>query len=238
MTEENHKFGAEVPNWQAPPRPGVTRLEGRYALLEPLSAAHAADIHAANSVSDSIWDYITPGPFDSEAAYRDWAARASTDAQRYYAIRNNETGRFEGVASFMRMKPDTGSIEVGSINFSKPLQRTRAATEAMYLMMRWVFEAGYRRYEWKCNSRNLPSRRAAERFGFSYEGIFRQAVVEKGRNRDTAWFACIDAEWPALSDAYEAWLDPSNFTADGQQVQSLRAFTKPILVARDPAVAR
>ena len=212
------------------------RLAGRYAVLEALGAQHAADIHAANSVSDAIWDYIHPGPFDGEAAYRDWAAGASNAAQQYYAICNLESERFEGVASFMRIAPANGAIEVGNSNYSPALQRTRAATEAMYLMMRWVFEAGYRRYEWKCNDRNLPSRRAAERFGFSYEGVFRQAVIEKGRNRDTAWFACVDAEWPALQAAYEAWLDPGNFAKDGRQKQSLRVLTAPILVARDPVV--
>jgi len=136
----------------------------------------------------------------------------------------------------MRIKPGAGSIEVGHINLSQGLQKTRAATEAMYLLMAWAFEAGYRRYEWKCNAANLGSRRAAERLGFSYEGVFRQAGVVKGRNRDTAWFAAIDSEWPALKSAFETWLAPTNFDANGRQMQSLSDLTAPILVARDPVL--
>jgi RimJ/RimL family protein N-acetyltransferase len=154
----------------------------------------------------------------------------------FYAIRNEETGLWEGVASYLRITPAAGTIEVGHINLSKPLQRTRAATEAMVCMMRWAFGAGYRRYEWKCDARNLPSRRAAERLGLSYEGVFRQAAVVKGRNRDTAWFAAIDGEWPALEAAFEAWLDPANFDAGGRQRRALSALTAPVLVARDPAL--
>jgi RimJ/RimL family protein N-acetyltransferase len=134
------------------------------------------------------------------------------------------------------VNPQAGSIEVGHINYAPALQRTRAGTEAMYLMMRWAFEAGYRRYEWKCNALNLGSRRAAQRLGFSYEGVFRQAAVIKGRNRDTAWFAAIDSEWPALREAFEAWLSPSNFDADGQQKERLGDLTRLVRVASDPAL--
>jgi hypothetical protein len=129
-----------------------------------------------------------------------------------------------------------GSIEVGHINYAPALQRTRAATEAMYLMMRWAFEAGYRRYEWKCNALNLGSRRAAERLGLSYEGVFRQAAVVKGRNRDTAWFAAIDSEWPALREAFEAWLAPTNFDAEGRQRERLGDLTRLVRVSSDPAL--
>jgi RimJ/RimL family protein N-acetyltransferase len=154
----------------------------------------------------------------------------------FYAVRNAESGSWEGVASFLRVNPQAGSIEVGHINYAPALQRTRAGTEAMYLMMRWAFEAGYRRYEWKCNALNLGSRRAAQRLGFSYEGVFRQAAVIKGRNRDTAWFAAIDSEWPALREAFEAWLSPSNFDADGQQKERLGDLTRLVRVASDPAL--
>jgi RimJ/RimL family protein N-acetyltransferase len=130
----------------------------------------------------------------------------------------------------MRITPGSGSIEVGHINFSPLLQRTPGATEAMYLMMKWAFEAGYRRYEWKCDALNAPSRRAALRLGLSYEGVFRQATTYRGRNRDTAWYAAIDSEWPALSAAFETWLDPANFDPDGGQRRSLSALTRPILV--------
>jgi RimJ/RimL family protein N-acetyltransferase len=137
-----------------------------------------------------------------------------------------------GVASYLRISPSAGAIEVGHIHFSPLLQHTPAATEAMFLMMRRVFELGYRRYEWKCDALNAPSRRAAQRLGFSFEGIFRQAIVVKGRNRDTAWYACIDREWPALREAYQRWLDPANFDEQGHQRVSLSSLTAPILVAR------
>ena len=148
----------------------------------------------------------------------------------FYAIVRQEDGSAAGVASYLRIAPDSGSIEVGHINLSPLLQRTPGATEAMYLMLKWVFEAGYRRYEWKCDALNAPSRRAALRLGLSYEGVFRQATTYKGRNRDTAWYAAIDAEWPALKAAFETWLDPANFDAPGRQRQSLSALTRPILV--------
>ncbi len=230
--------GEDVAGWTPPPAPGPERLSGRYAELERLDPGrHAADLFAANRADDAIWDYLPYGPFGDEGAYRDWVAGMAAGADpMFYAIRNRETGRWAGVASWLRVAPEAGSIEVGHINYSPELQRTPAATEAMFLMMRWVFEAGYRRYEWKCNALNLGSRRAAQRLGFSYEGVFRQAGVVKGRNRDTAWFACIDKEWPALEEAFQTWLAAGNFDADGRQRQSLGVLTAPVLVARDPAL--
>ena len=150
-----------------------------------------------------------------------------------FAVRMSD-GKIGGTLSLLRINPNAGSIEVGYIVFTPRLQRTREATEAIYLTIKWAFEAGYRRFEWKCNAANLPSRRAAERFGLSYEGIFRQAAVVKGKNRDTAWFAAIDREWPALQAAFETWLDPQNFDETGQQKQKLSELTAQILVARDP----
>ena len=147
-----------------------------------------------------------------------------------------EDGRLGGTLSLMRIDPKNGVAEVGWVTFAPRLQRTREATEAVYLLIKWAFEAGYRRFEWKCNSCNLGSRRAAERLGFSYEGIFRQAVVVKGRNRDTVWYAMIDGEWPQLRDAFATWLNAENFDADGQQIKSLRDLTAPILISRDPAL--
>ena len=152
-----------------------------------------------------------------------------------FAVRMAD-GRLGGTLSIMRITPAAGTAEVGYIVFTPRLQRTREATEAVYLTIKWAFEAGYRRFEWKCNAENLASRRAAERFGFSYEGIFRQAAVVKGENRDTAWFASIDREWPALREAFETWLDPSNFDAEGAQTQRLADLTAPILAARDPGL--
>lgn len=238
MSDDNDRLGAPVPNWSPPPPPDGAPLTGRFAALEPLDAdRHAAEIHRANSASDAIWDYLPYGPFTSAAAYHRWVREITAgDDPFFYAIRNLETGRFCGVASYLRIAPEAGSIEVGHINFAPELQRTRAATEAMYLMMGWAFGAGYRRYEWKCNALNLGSRRAAQRLGFSYEGIFRQAAVIKGRNRDTAWFAAIDSEWPALCEAYETWLAPSNFDSQGRQRERLADLTRLVRIMDDPAL--
>ena len=139
-----------------------------------------------------------------------------------------------GVASYLRINPKEGSIEVGHINFSPRLQQSIGATETMFLMMQWAFENGYRRYEWKCNALNLKSRAAAQRLGFSYEGIFRQATIAKGRNRDTAWFGIIDKEWPDLKQAFQTWLVADNFDSNGQQKQRLSQLTAPVRVKSDP----
>ncbi len=172
-----------------------------------------------------MWQYLFDGPYATEADLtRDIAEKQSAKDRIFYAIISGEIGAAAGYASFMRMDPAHGVIEVGNIMLSPSLQRTTAATEAMYLMARHAFDLGYRRYEWKCNAENLPSRRAAERLGFTYEGIFRQHMVIKGRNRDTAWFSMLDSEWPARKTAFEAWLDPANFNADGTQLQSLSTF--------------
>ena len=229
------KLGWPVPNWTPPRSPDAVLLTGRFAQLERLSADHAADLHAANSESDAIWDYLPYGPFDlpGQVAWVD--SMAAKSDPYFYAIRDLGTGRSVGVASYLRIDPAAGSIEVGHITYSPALQRTAAATEAMFLMMDWAFSAGYRRYEWKCNALNIPSRRAAERLGLSFEGVFRQATIVKGRNRDTAWYAAIDQEWPVLKAAYRRWLAPANFGPDGAQRESLADLTAPILVTRDPA---
>ena len=211
-------------------------LEGPHVRLERMDAdAHAADLFRAYSGHDALWDYMAYGPFSSAAAYHRWAKdTASGGDPSFYVIRQKATGHCGGVASFLRIAPEAGSIEVGHINLAPVLNRSLAATEAMFLMMDWAFRAGYRRYEWKCDALNLPSRRAAQRLGFSYEGIFRQAVVVKGRNRDTAWFAVIDKEWPALREAYLAWLAPSNFDAQGRQKERLGDLTGLVRAASDP----
>ncbi|MEM9582832.1 MAG: GNAT family protein [Pseudomonadota bacterium] len=231
-------FGAPLPGWTAPPRPEAHPLIGRFVTLEPLDAdKHAADLHRANSVDDTIWDYLPYGPFTSAASYHRWIRESTKHVDPYFwAIRNAQTGHFGGVASYLRIMPESGSIEVGHINFAAELQKTPAATEAIFLLMQWAFENGYRRFEWKCDALNLGSRRAAQRFGFSFEGVFRQATVYKGRNRDTAWFACIDKEWPALREAYRAWFDAGNFDKDGQQIESLSSLTRLVRVADDPAL--
>lgn len=233
------RFGVEVPGWVPPPRPdGVAVLEGRHVRLERMDPdAHAADLHRAFSADDAIWDYLPYGPFGSAARYHRWAKDTAMGRDPlFFTIRDLASGHCGGVASFLRIAPEAGSIEVGHICLSPELQRTVAATEAMFLMMQWAFETGYRRYEWKCNALNLGSRRAAQRLGFSYEGIFRQAAVVKGRNRDTAWFACIDSEWPGLKAAYEAWLSPANFDAQGRQRERLADLTQLVRAASDPGL--
>ena len=206
--------------------------------MEPLNAeTHAALLFRAYQGNDHVWDYLPYGPFTSAAQYHRWVRDTVADpVTLFYAVKNLESAAWEGVASFLRIDPKSGSIEVGHINFSPALQRTRASTEAMYLMMEWAFSNGYRRYEWKCNALNLPSRRAAQRLGFSFEGVFRQASVVKGRNRDTAWFAAIDSEWPALKQAYDVWLSPSNFDPQGRQIERLGDLTGLVRAASDPSL--
>jgi RimJ/RimL family protein N-acetyltransferase len=206
-----------------PPR---TPNEGRYCIVEPFEPErHIPGLFEAISeeAEGSSWTYMPCGPFPTIEDYRAWAHATCLGADPFFhAIIDRELGRAVGVAAYLRIDPKNGSIEVGHIHYSPLLQRTRAATEAMYLMMRRVFdELGYRRYEWKCDALNGPSRRAAVRLGFSYEGTFRQAVVYKGRNRDTAWYSVVDREWPAVKARFEAWLDPSNFDAAGRQIASL-----------------
>jgi RimJ/RimL family protein N-acetyltransferase len=230
---EMREFGDAVPGWQPRPRPDWQVAEGRFVRVELFDPGrHSEDLFAANSADARIWDYLPYGPFDDIAAYRTWAeAMAGKPDPRFYALVDLATGRAGGVASYLRIDPAMGSIEVGHINLAPVLQRTPAATEAMFLMMRWAFDAGYRRFEWKCDALNLGSMRAARRLGLSYEGTFRQAAVVKGRNRDTAWFAAIDKDWPALKAAFETWLAPENFDANGRQVRRLGDLTGPLLAA-------
>ncbi len=226
----------DLQTWVPPSLPSRSVISGRYVRLEPLEHAHIPELWAAHIGHDEIWRYMPAGPFSSERDLGGWVdkVRIAVDPMQF-AVRM-EDGRLGGTLSIMRINPAAGSAEVGYIVFTPRLQRTREATEAVYLTIKWAFEAGYRRFEWKCNAANLGSRRAAERFGFSYEGIFRQAAVVKGDNRDTAWFASIDSEWPALRTAFEAWLDPANFGADGVQKTRLADLTAPVLVARDPGL--
>jgi len=229
-------LGERVDGWTPPPRPPLKPMIGRTCSVEPVNVErHAADLHAANcrDADGRNWTYLPYGPFDTFDAYAAWLTGVApgTDPM-FHAIIDGETSKAVGVASYLRIDPAAGSIEVGHINYSPLLQRTIAATEAMYLMMKRAFDLGYRRYEWKCHALNAPSRAAAQRFGFSYERVFRQARVDKGRNRDTAWYATIDKEWPQLDEAFRRWLDPSNFDQQGRQRVSLGTLTSPILVNR------
>ncbi|MGR3760193.1 GNAT family N-acetyltransferase [Roseobacteraceae bacterium NS-SX3] len=225
MTQPTNSFGqpigAPVPGWHPRPRPPHTPMAGRYCRLEPLAPAHAAELHAAfqTDAAGRMWTYLPAGPFADFAAFEAWLLPlCESPDPLFFAILDAAAGNAVGMASYLRMDPANGAIEVGHIAMSPLLQRTPAATEAMYLMMARAFgELGYRRYEWKCDALNAPSRRAAERLGFTHEGVFRQAAVTKGRNRDTAWYSVIDREWPALKQGFEAWLAPENFGADGSQ---------------------
>jgi RimJ/RimL family protein N-acetyltransferase len=211
-------------------------MTGRFCRLEPLNPArHAHSLFAAYQldVDGRNWTYLPYGPFADFVSYRNWLEHnySSSDPQ-FYAIVDLATEAAVGVASYLRITPGSGSIEVGHLNYSPLLQRTPAATEAMYLLMQRAFTLDYRRYEWKCNALNAPSRAAAQRLGLSFEGVFRQATVSKGRNRDTAWYAAIDQEWPALNTAFQQWLSPANFDAQGRQRTALSALTAPILHQR------
>jgi RimJ/RimL family protein N-acetyltransferase len=235
------KISAETPFiWKPVPLPGPVTLRGRHVTLEPLNAArHAGDLWQAVADYDEIWTWLFDGPFLNEDDLRQAIEAKQADSSTVFlAIVPEVTGQAGsprtglspggdqavGWASLMRAEPAHGVIEVGNILFAPQLQRTTAATEAMFLMATHVFDhLGYRRYEWKCNALNLPSRRAAERLGFTFEGIFRQHMVIKGQSRDTAWYSMLDCEWPARRQAFASWLAQGNFDSDGRQQQSLSA---------------
>lgn len=208
-------------------------MSGRFCRVEPLDPdRHAADLYNANALDTEgrNWTYLPYGPFDTFESYLGWLNECHRGSDPlFYAIVDAYTGKAVGVASYLRINPASGSIEVGHINYSPLLQRAPAATEAMYLMMKRAFELGYRRYEWKCDALNERSRVAAQRLGLSFEGVFRQATVYKGRNRDTAWYAAIDQEWPRLEKAFLRWLDPANVDGHGEQRVRLTDLTAPIL---------
>jgi RimJ/RimL family protein N-acetyltransferase len=218
--------------WTPPPAPVRASLEGRRVRLEPLTVDHAEALHAAfaEDREGALWEFLPYGPFERGEDYARWAGEMTRAGDPlFFAIRAG--GAPLGVASYLRIAPTAGSIEIGHICLGPRLRRTAAATEALALMIGWAFEAGYRRLEWKCDALNAASRRAAQRLGLSFEGVFRQAGVVKGRNRDTAWYAAIDAEWPRLREAYETWLAPGNFDAEGRQRRSLSELTAPLLAA-------
>ena len=228
MTRKNdfgQPIGAPLESDLPRPLPPRSPMAGQYCTLVPVSSDHAKDLYAAFGTAEDArhWTYLPLEPFASAEDCREWLEQAehSQDPQYFTVLDTN--GRAVGWASYLRIDPASGVIEVGWINFSPLLQGTRASTEAMYLMMTRVFDGlGYRRYEWKCDALNAPSMRAAERLGFTYEGTFRQATHYKGRNRDTAWFSILDREWPAQKARFEAWLTPDNFDAEGRQQTRLQ----------------
>ena len=231
------KLDELVPDFAQPPHPNGIVLEGDTVRLEPLDAAnHGESLFAANALDKDgqNWTYLPYGPFENVDQYSAWLrSQQVLNDPCFFAIVRLSDNRAIGVASYLRIKPADGSIEVGHINYSPLLQRTLQGTEAMYLMMRWAFENGYRRYEWKCNALNLRSRQAAQRLGLSYEGVFRQATVSKGRNRNTAWFAAIDSEWGALETCFATYLSPDNIGKDGRPLKPLSKLTRPLLYKVD-----
>ena len=229
-------IGFPLPGWVPPPAPPREPMQGRYCRLEPLDLDRHAEALFEADAADADgrgWTYLAYGPFRDLASYRTWlSATCLGDDPLFFAVIDLAGGRPAGLVSYLRITPAAGSIEVGHIHYSPRLKRSPAATEAMYLMMKAAFDLGYRRYEWKCDALNAASRAAAQRLGLSFEGVFRQATVYKGRNRDTAWYAAIDAEWPVLREAFQAWLDPGNFDGHGRQRTRLSDRTRPLLKQR------
>lgn len=224
--EYQQPIGAALEGWTPRERPARVTLEGERCRIEPVDVErHAADLFEAYSAAPdgSDWTYLFTGPFtDFESFHAYLEKAAASEDPLHYAIIDRASSKAVGTFALMRIDPAHGAIEVGSVTFSPRLKRTALSTEAQYLLMRYAFdELGYRRYEWKCDSLNAPSRKTAQRLGFQFEGIFRQAVVYKGRSRDTAWYAIIDQDWPQVKRAFESWLAPANFDAQGNQRASL-----------------
>jgi len=219
----------DLTNWTPRPQPAREPLEGRYVRLEPLDPQrHGDGLYEASSVTDADdrFRYLFEFPPTDRAAFNEWLEKvAASKDPLFFAVIDKASGKVAGRQTLMRIDPTFGVIEIGNIYWGPLISRKPAATEAQYLFMAYVFdELGYRRYEWKCNNDNAPSKRAAERFGFKFEGVFRQHMVAKGKNRDTAWFSVIDSEWPALKAAYQAWLSPENFDSEGRQIKRLEEY--------------
>jgi RimJ/RimL family protein N-acetyltransferase len=237
VSERRNKYdqpvGPPLAGWTERPRPPRQTLPGRYCRLEPVDPRrHAADLFDAymDAPDARDWTYLFAERPESLPLLEEYLARlAKSEDPLHYTIVDAAAARPVGTAALMRADPAHGVIEVGSIAYSPRIKRTRAGTEAMYLLMRLVFDdLGYRRYEWKCDNLNGPSRTAAQRYGFTFEGIFRRAVVYKGRSRDTAWYSIIAEEWPRLRTAFEAWLDPGNFNEEGRQKRALKTMRPPL----------
>ena len=235
-------LGPVLPDWKPASTPARVPLVGLRARLEPLDVeSHAVSLHAANAEDSAgrMWTYLPYGPFAGATAYAEWVRSQQTSCDPiFFAIVEASTGQACGVAAYLRIDPNNGCIEIGHLAFAPRLQRTPAATEALFLMLDHAFAQGYRRVEWKCNALNAPSRRAAQRLGFRFEGLFRQAAVVKGRNRDTAWYAMLDREWTTLRLAYVQWLGAANFDAHGQQRLALGTLTQEALATCEPAPAQ
>ncbi len=241
MTKKDHPglpVGETLASLPDGRRPERRTFEGGSVLLQPIDPArHGDDLYDAacgpkGDASNDMWTYMSFGPFAGSGAFQSWLApQGESDDPLVFALIDRASGKARGMASYLRIAPDWASCEVGSIWYAPTLKRSRAATEAMYLMAAHVFDdLGYRRYEWKCDSHNAASRRAALRLGFSYEGLFRQHMIYKGRNRDTTWFSMTDMDWPIAKAAFESWLAEDNFDAAGQQRRSLAAIRESIML--------
>ncbi|MFS2222845.1 GNAT family N-acetyltransferase [Pantoea sp. B65] len=233
MTSVTNQYGQPVgpdlPDWTPRSLPPSVTIHGQYCRLEPIDPAkHAADLYAAyaQAADGRDWTYMFAGPFGDFDSYLLYVqSMAGSQDPLHFAVIDLVTQRAVGSLALMRIDPQHGMMEVGHVTFSPLLKQTATATEAHYLLMKLAFDRlGYRRYEWKCDSRNAPSRKAALRLGFQFEGLFRQALIYKGRTRDTTWFSIIDAEWPGVKQALESWLDSSNFDGEGRQIRSLQSF--------------
>lgn len=237
MDAGSSSLGRFVAGFILPPHPNAPVLQGKFARLERFDPTHAAGLFDAYIGHDTLWDYMPYGPFHAASAYHRWAKETALgDDPLFYAIRDVATGHLGGVASYLNIVSAHCSIEIGHICLAPSLAGTRAASDALAQMVAYAFDLGYRRVEWKCNALNIPSRRAAQRLGFSFEGVFRNHLIIKGRNRDTAWFAITDAEWPPLREAYSAWFSPRNFDAEGRQIERLSDLTRLVCVAFDPVL--
>lgn len=226
QNELGQPIGDALLNWQPCKPPPRTAMQGQYCRVEMLDlVAHSEDLFNAfaSDKQHANWTYLPYGPFAGLVSFQQWIQKQTVHSDPlFHAVLDNKTNKAVGIATYLRIEPEVGVIETGHIHFSPLMQRTPVSTEAMYLMMRRVFdELGYRRYEWKCDALNAPSRAAAERLGFQFEGVFRQATMYKGRNRDTAWFSILDSEWPAIKAGFERWLSADNFNESGQQQSSL-----------------
>ena len=226
INEHGQPVGASLPGWNGAKHPGHIGMQGQYAKLVSLDAlTHTQDLFNAfrNDTTGKIWTYNGNGPYNTATGLQAWLTEVSgVDAQPFFAVVDVHDGKPKGVASFLRIQPRHGVIEIGSITFAPSLQRTRVATEAIYLMMKWALgDLGYRRLEWKCDALNAPSRAAALRFGFSFDGVFEQAVIYKARNRDTAWYSLLDRDWAPVDRGFQSWLSPKNFDEDNQQRRKL-----------------
>ncbi|AJC19334.1 GNAT family N-acetyltransferase [Pandoraea pulmonicola] len=228
FNEYDQPIGPAVSGWTPRMQPPRKPIEGRYCRLEPMDVErHARELYEAYATAPDgrDWTYMSGGPFPDFDSYYAYATRmAASPDPLHHVVVDSETGKAVGTLALMRIDVANGVVEVGHVAYSPLLKRTRAGTEAQYLLMRRAFdELGYRRYEWKCDALNAPSRRAALRYGFTFEGIFRQAIVYRGRSRDTAWFSMTDGEWPAIRRGFEQWLSPENFDEQGRQRAELAA---------------